>query len=172
VVDLGSGGGIDVLLASKKVGENGRVIGLDMTPAMVEAAIENAKKMGVKNVEFKLGEIEKIPLNDNSVDVIMSNCVICLSPDKNSVFREMFRILHSGGRLAIADEIAARPFSEEEKSDPEKWCNCITGAITEQEYNRMLEDTGFRNVYVKRLTTGVEQPTRAVFSAFVMATKL
>ncbi len=172
VLDLGSGGGIDVLLASKKVGENGRVIGLDMTPEMVGHAIENAKKMGVKNVEFKLGEIEKIPLNDESVDVIMSNCVICLSPDKNSVFREMYRVLRSGGRLAIADEIATRPFSEEEKSDPEKWCSCITGAITEREYSRMLEDTGFRNVYVKRLTTQGEQPTRAVFSAFVMATKL
>src|SRR5690349_1638749 len=131
VLDLGSGGGIDVFLASKRVGRRGKVIGLDMTAEMVERARENARRMGLSNVEFKLGEIEQMPMSDKSVDVIMSNCVICLSPDKENVFAEMFRVLKPGGRLAIADEVAVRPFTEKEKRDPEQWCSCITGAITE-----------------------------------------
>ncbi len=172
VLDLGSGGGIDVFLASRKVGKNGKVIGLDMTPEMVQGAVDNAKRMGVDNVEFKLGEIEQIPLEDESVDVIMSNCVICLSPDKKRVFQEMSRVLRPTGRLAIADEIAFRPFSEEERSDPDKWCKCITGAITEQEYTSMLEQVGFSDVYVKRLRGSQGQSnTGGVFSAFISATK-
>jgi arsenite methyltransferase len=168
VLDLGSGGGIDVFLASKRVGQTGRVIGLDMTTEMVERAKDNARKMGLSNVEFKLGEIERMPISNGSVDVIMSNCVICLSPDKERVFAEMFRVLNPGGRLAIADEVALKPFTEKEKRDPEKWCGCITGAITEKEYASSLERAGFANVYVKRLRPSTESNPN-IFSAFVSA---
>lgn len=170
VLDLGSGGGIDVLLASRNVGPRGRVIGLDMTPQMIRRARENARKMNLANVEFKLGEIEKIPLDDKSVDVIVSNCVICLSPEKEEVFREMFRVLKPGGRLAIADEIATRPFSKEERLDADKWCGCITGAITEEEYRRTLENLMFEEVYVRKLRPSAESAP-GVFSAFVSAVK-
>jgi SAM-dependent methyltransferase len=170
VLDLGSGGGIDVFLASRKVGQRGKVIGLDMTPEMVQKARANAQKVNLANVEFRLGEIENLPIEDGSVDVIISNCVICLSPDKGKVFREMFRALKSGGRLAIADEVAIRPFTKEEKEDPAKWCSCVTGAITEKEYASALEGTGFKDVYVKQVRPSGEL-NPAVFSAFVSATK-
>jgi len=169
VLDLGSGGGIDVFLASKKVGPNGRVIGLDMTEEMVNRAQSNAVKHGFSNVEFKLGMIENIPLEHDSVDMIMSNCVICLSTDKERVFREMFRVLRPGGQLAIADEVALRPFSDTEKADPAKWCSCITGAETEEAYSGMLSNVGFRDVYVKQLRKG--GPIEGVFSAFISGTK-
>ncbi len=170
VLDLGSGGGVDVFLASRKVGQNGRVIGLDMTPDMVNRARANAVKLKAANVEFKLGQIENIPLEDESVGVIMSNCVICLSPDKEKVFREMFRVLRPGGRLAIADEVALRMFSEEEKADPRKWCGCITGAVTEGVYTGMLENAGFQEIYVKQLRKPGEA-TSGVFSAFISGKK-
>jgi arsenite methyltransferase len=170
VLDLGSGGGIDVLLASRKVGATGRVVGLDMTPAMVESATENARKLNFDNVEFKLGEIEQIPLPDSSVDVIISNCVICLSPEKEAVFREMFRVLADGGRLAVADEIATDQFSETERTNPEKWCSCVSGAITEDEYASALRKAGFEHVYVKQLRPSTSQAPK-VFSAFISATK-
>jgi SAM-dependent methyltransferase len=170
VLDLGSGGGIDVLLASKKVGPKGRVIGLDMTPTMVRSATENSRKMKLDNVEFKLGEIERIPLADDSVDVIISNCVICLSPDKDAVFREMFRVMRSGGRLAVADEVAKKKFSEAERADPEKWCSCITGAIEEDEYRQALGRANFEKVYVRQLRPSSNQMPN-VFSAFVSAIK-
>jgi len=127
----------------------------------------------VANVEFKLGEIEQIPLDNESIDAIMSNCVICLSPDKRRVFGEMFRVLRPGGRLAIADELALTPFSEEEKLDPIKWSTCITGAITEQEYTNMLEEAGFKDTYVKRLRErrNEEGASLGVVSAFISATK-
>ncbi len=171
VLDLGSGGGIDVLLASRKVGTRGKVIGLDMTPAMVAAATGNAKKLQLENVEFRLGEIEQIPLEGGSVDVIMSNCVICLSPDKEAVFREMFRVLRRGGRLAIADELATTGFSEPDRADPEKWCSCVSGAITEDEYRNALSKAHFERIYVKRLRPSSTQLPN-VFSAFISATKL
>ncbi|MDG6898129.1 MAG: arsenite methyltransferase [Nitrososphaerota archaeon] len=170
VLDLGSGGGIDVFLASKRVGKSGRVIGLDMTPAMVQKARDSARKANLANAEFRLGEIESMPLDDGSVDVIISNCVICLSPDKGKVFSEMFRVLKRGGRLAIADEVANRPFTKEEKEDPAKWCSCVTGAITEKEYASALKDAGFGDVYVKQLRRPGEL-NPAVFSAFVSAAK-
>ena len=170
VVDLGSGGGIDVFLASRKVGERGRVIGLDMTPEMVEKARDNARRSRLANVEFRLGEIESLPLGSDSVDVIISNCVICLSPDKGRVFREMFRVLKRGGRLAIADEVALRPFTKEEREDAAMWCSCVTGAITEEEYASALRGAGFSEVYVKQLRRPGEL-NAAVFSAFVSATK-
>jgi arsenite methyltransferase len=170
VLDLGSGGGIDVFLASKRVGRTGRVIGLDMTDEMVDRARDNAKRMRVDNVEFKLAEIERMPVSDGSVDVIMSNCVICLSPDKEKVFTEMFRVLRPGGRLAIADEVAMKPFTEKERMDPDQWCSCIAGAITEKEYASRLEQVGFTNVYVKRLRPSTESSPN-VFSAFVSAVR-
>jgi len=171
VLDLGSGGGVDVLLASKRVGMQGKVIGLDMTKEMVQRASDNAQKLGLPNVEFKLGEIEEIPLDDASVDVIMSNCVICLSPDKKRVFEEMFRVLRSNGRLAIADEVALKPFSNEEKADADKWCSCSSGATTGLEYVRGLEEVGFTNVLVKPLEQGGGYSGTGVLSAFVAATK-
>ena len=170
VLDLGSGGGIDVFLASKKVGPTGKVIGLDMTEDMVSRAQSNAAKLSFSNVVFKLGEIEKIPLGEDSVDVIMSNCVICLSTDKERVFKEMFRVLRPGGRLAIADEVALRPFSAAEKADPAKWCNCIAGAVTEKTYSEMLSNVGFQEVYVKELRKG-SGTMQGVFSAFISGTK-
>lgn len=170
VVDLGSGGGIDVFLASRKVGPRGRVIGVDMTPEMIQKARDNARKADLANVEFRAGEIENLPLEDGSADVIISNCVICLSPDKGRVFREMFRVLRPGGRLAIADEVAVRPFTKEERENPAMWCSCVTGAITEKEYASALTGAGFKDVYVKQLRpSGDMNP--AVFSAFVSATK-
>jgi len=171
VLDLGSGGGIDVLLASKRVGRQGKVIGLDMTKEMVQRASDNAQKLGLQNVEFKLGEIEEIPLEDESVDVIMSNCVICLSPDKERVFQEMFRVLRRNGRLAIADEVALKPFSQEEKADADKWCSCSSGAITGLEYFRGLEQVGFTDILVKPLEHGGGYSGTEVLSAFVTATK-
>jgi len=170
VLDLGSGGGIDVFLASKKVGKKGKVVGLDMTPEMVERARANAQKARLANVEFRLGEIERLPLEKNSVDVIISNCVICLSPDKGKVFREMFRVLRKQGRLAIADEVALRPFTKEEREDTTKWCSCVTGAMTEEEYASALKGAGFSDVYVKQLRRPGEL-NPAVFSAFVSARK-
>ena len=170
VLDLGSGGGIDVFLASRKVGNRGKVIGLDMTPEMVQKAEANAQRANLANVEFRLAEIENLPLDGESVDVIVSNCVICLSPDKRKVFSEMFRVLKHGGRLAIADEVALRPFTKEEKEDPAKWCSCVTGAITEGEYASALEEAGFEDVYVKQLRRPGEL-SPAVFSAFVSATR-
>ncbi len=170
VLDLGSGGGIDVFLASRRVGERGRVVGLDMTPEMVERARANAQKANLANVEFRLGEIENIPAKDGSMDVIISNCVICLSPDKGKVFREMFRVLKPGGRLAIADEVALQPFTKEEREDSAKWCSCVTGAVTEDEYAAALRDAGFESVYVRRLRPPGEL-NPGVFSAFVSATK-
>ena len=141
-----------------------------MTPRMVESAQANLSRLGLDNVEFKLGEIEHIPLAAESVDIIMSNCVICLSPDKDQVFREMFRVLRPGGRLSIADEVALRPFSSEEKADPEKWCECVTGAVTEAEYFDMLRQVGFENIYVKRIHRTMESGS-GVFSAFISGAK-
>jgi SAM-dependent methyltransferase len=170
VLDLGSGGGIDVFLASRRVGPSGKVIGLDMTPEMIQKARANAQRANLSNVEFRLGEIESMPLENGSVDVIISNCVICLSPDKRKVFGEMLRVLRHGGRLAIADEVALRPFTKEEKEDSARWCSCVTGAITEKEYASALSGAGFKDIYVKQLRpSGEVNP--AVFSAFLSATK-
>jgi SAM-dependent methyltransferase len=170
ILDLGSGGGIDVFLASRKVGREGRVIGLDMTPEMIQRARAGAERVGLTNVEFRSGEIENMPIEAGSVDVIISNCVICLSPDKGMVFREMFRVLRHGGRLAIADEVALRPFSKGERENTTMWCSCVTGAITEKEYETALCNVGFKDVYVKQLRKPGEL-TPSVFSAFVSATK-
>jgi arsenite methyltransferase len=148
VLDLGSGGGIDCFLAARRVGESGYVIGVDMTPDMLAKANANKAKMGVLNVEFRQGQIEALPVADDSVDVIMSNCVINLSPDKPAVFREAFRVLKPGGRLAISDLVTEGDFSPELRAQVDKWAQCITGAIDAAEYIGMMLDAGFTDVQV------------------------
>lgn len=146
VLDLGSGGGIDCFLAAKMVGETGRVYGVDMTPEMIALARKNADKVGVTNVEFRLGEIEQLPLPDATVDVIISNCVINLSPDKDRVFREAFRVLKPGGRLQVSDIVWTRPVPEEIKNDMEKWAGCVAGALVEADYLSKISAAGFADV--------------------------
>jgi arsenite methyltransferase len=148
VLDLGSGGGIDCFLAARQVGDNGYVIGVDMTPDMLMKANSNKVKMGVQNVEFRRGQIEALPVNDNTIDVIMSNCVINLSPDKLSVFREAFRVLKPGGRVSISDIVTEGDFSDELRADTAKWAECVTGAIDVGLYTGMMRDAGFSDIQV------------------------
>ena len=148
VLDLGSGGGFDCFLAASAVGETGKVIGVDMTPEMVSRARENAEKAGLKNVEFRLGEIEHLPAEDKSVDAIISNCVINLSPEKDKVFREAYRVLKPGGRLAVSDVVATAPLPEEIRKDLSLISACIGGAERIESIKRMLEETGFEEVKV------------------------
>src|SRR5688572_8435136 len=136
VVDLGSGGGLDVFLAAKKVGPTGKAIGIDMTPQMIELAKRNAAKAGVSNVEFHLASIDNLPLPNASVDIILSNCVINLAPDKNKVFREMARVLKPGGRVAVSDIALKRPLPREIEFDVMAYVGCIAGAISVEEYER------------------------------------
>jgi len=146
VLDLGSGGGFDCFLASKRVGEKGRVIGVDMTPEMVTKARTNAGKVGASNVEFRLGEIEHLPLADASVDVVLSNCVINLSPSKAEVFREAFRVLRAGGRLAISDVVATRAIPAHLRSTELSLASCVGGAIEVGELEGMLSSAGFSEI--------------------------
>jgi len=170
VLDLGSGGGIDVLLSARRVGPMGKVYGLDMTDEMLALANENKQKAGVENVEFLKGQIESIPLPDNSVDVIISNCVINLSADKGRVLREAYRVLKPGGRFAVSDVIRRGEVDEAIARDVEAWIGCIAGALEENEYKRLLGEAGF---------TGIDiEPTRiyelhggAFMSGFVRAIK-
>jgi arsenite methyltransferase len=148
VLDLGSGGGIDCFLAARQVGPQGRVIGLDMTPEMVKLARQNAKKMGATNVEFRYGETEDMPLPDESVDVIISNCVINLSPDKDKVFYEAHRVLRSGGRLAVSDIVTCGPLPEVVRSNLEAWADCVAGALDETVYLDKIKQAGFTEIEV------------------------
>ncbi|MCB1152788.1 MAG: arsenite methyltransferase [Deltaproteobacteria bacterium] len=148
VLDLGSGAGFDSFLASAKVGEAGRVIGVDMTADMVTRARGLARDRGVSNVEFRLGEIEYLPVPDNHVDAIMSNCVINLSPDKPAVFRDAYRVLKPGGRLAISDVVALQPLTAELKEQALALAGCVAGAAEVSEIEGMLRDAGFENVQV------------------------
>jgi arsenite methyltransferase len=149
VLDLGSGGGFDCFLAAKQVGESGRVIGVDMTPEMISKARENALKGDYSNVEFRLGEIEHIPAADGSIDVIISNCVINLSPKKLDVFKETFRILKPGGRLAISDVVATAQLPPEFKNDLDLLCACVSGAASVVEITEMLEEAGFQDIQIQ-----------------------
>jgi arsenite methyltransferase len=149
VLDLGSGGGIDVLLSARRVGPNGKAYGLDMTDDMLALARENQRKSGVTNVEFLKGEIEHIPLPDNSVDVIISNCVINLSGDKDQVFREAFRVLKPGGRLAVSDVVTRGQTPEEVRESMLLWVGCIAGALQEEEYRSKLIAAGFSCVEIE-----------------------
>ncbi len=157
VLDLGSGGGIDCFLAAQKVGVEGRAIGLDMTPEMVQLARENAKKMGATNIEFRLGEIEHMPIQSNSVDAVISNCVINLSPDKGAVFREIFRVLKPGGRLCISDIVVKAELPPEVRENPENWSRCVSGALEKSAYLRKISDAGFIGVTVQKEE---ERPSR------------
>jgi SAM-dependent methyltransferase len=143
VVDLGSGAGFDCFLASPQVGPTGRVIGVDMTHEMLAKARANAIKVGVANVEFRLGEIEHLPVADNTADVIISNCVVNLSPDKLQVFREAFRVLKSGGRLAISDVVNMVPLPGDLANDPELLCGCVVGAVAASRVELWLAEAGF-----------------------------
>ena len=149
VLDLGSGGGIDVLLSARRVGPTGKAYGLDMTNEMLALANENKRKAGANNVEFLKGEIENIPLPDNSVDVIISNCVINLSADKDRVLREAFRVLKPGGRLAVSDVVTRGDIPNEIRQKVLLWVGCIAGALDETEYRSKLRTAGFEHVEVE-----------------------
>jgi len=146
VLDLGSGVGLDCFLAANKVGEKGRVIGVDMTPEMIDKARENARKGNYRNVEFRLGEIENLPVADNTVDVVISNCVINLSPDKGRVFKEAFRALKPGGKLMISDIVLLKELPETVKESVEAYVGCISGAIMKDDYIALIEEAGFQEV--------------------------
>jgi arsenite methyltransferase len=148
VVDLGSGGGFDCFLAAKQVGETGQVIGVDMTPDMLSRARMNAEKMKTTNVEFRLGEIENLPVADNTADIIMSNCVINLSPDKLNVYREALRILKPGGRLAIADIVATQPLPPDIQQNLALVSACVGGAATIDDTKAMLREAGFADIRI------------------------
>ena len=148
VLDLGSGAGLDCILAAQKVGETGRVIGVDMTPEMIERAQANAKKVNLKNIEFRHGYLENLPVESNTVDVIISNCVINLSPDKEKVFSEAFRVLAPGGKLAVSDIVTAGPLPEPVRLSLSAWAGCVAGAVESQEYIGMMKSVGFTNISI------------------------
>ncbi len=148
VLDLGSGAGVDVFLAANKVGPTGRVIGVDMTEEMVDKARGIARSYGYHNVEFRLAEIEKLPIEDESVNVVISNCVINLSPDKSKVSQEAYRALRPGGRLIVSDIVSQRALPDNIKNDPGAWAECIAGALEQQEYLGEVKKAGFEDVMV------------------------
>jgi arsenite methyltransferase len=165
VLDLGSGGGIDVLLSARRVGPSGKAFGLDMTDAMLELARRNQVEAGVENVEFVKGTIEEIPLPDDSVDVIISNCVINLSGDKPQVFREAARVLRPGGRFAVSDVVADEDMDEATRQDMQQWTGCIAGALTVAEYRGQLEAAGFESVEVEETHRVHEHAASAIVRA-------
>jgi len=148
VLDLGSGAGFDCFLASRKAGPSGKVIGVDMTPEMVEKAKANAAKAGYRNVEFRLGEIEKLPVDDGTIDVIISNCVINLVPDKRRAFEEAFRVLRPGGRLMVSDIVLLKELPKSIKESVEAYVGCISGAVMKSSYLEALRSAGFKDVRV------------------------
>jgi SAM-dependent methyltransferase len=156
VLDLGAGAGIDVFLAANRVGPQGIVIGVDMTEEMVNKAKKVAEKYGYTNVEFRLGEIEKIPVDDTSMDVIISNCVINLSPDKLKTFREAYRVLKPGGRILISDLVTEEALPEEIKRNFDAWAACVSGALVKQEYIETIKKAGFNNVHTVQENTYFE----------------
>lgn len=149
VLDLGSGAGLDCLLAAQKVGPEGRVIGVDMTPEMIERAQANAKRVNATNVEFRHGYLEALPVDSNSVDVIISNCVINLSPDKEKVFNEAFRVLAPGGKLAVSDIVTDGELPEMVRKSLSAWAGCVAGAVEAKDYIAMMEAVGFTDISIK-----------------------
>ncbi len=170
VVDLGSGAGIDVFLASQLVGKNGRAIGIDMTPEMIEKAQQNAEETGAKNVDFRLGEIESMPVEDKSVDWIISNCVICLSPDKDKVFKEAYRVLKPGGKLVVSDMVANN-MPRWAKAAVSAWVSCISGALPEDQYLDAIRQAGFEDVQVLSKSAYAKMRQVEVASVKVAAVK-
>jgi len=166
VLDLGSGAGFDAFLAAQRVGKTGRVIGVDMTPEMIAKAKENAKKSKYSNVEFRFGEIEKLPVEDNSIDVIISNCVINLSLDKKAVFKEAFRVLKTGGRLMVSDLVLVKELPEAIKESVEAYVGCLAGAIRKGEYLKYITMAGFREV---KVISQSSYPVDAMFDNFESA---
>ncbi len=166
VLDLGSGAGFDAFLAAKKVGKTGRVIGVDMTAEMLERARANAKKGGFDNVEFRSGEIEKLPVEDNMIDVVISNCVINLSPDKQTVFKEAFRVLKPGGRLMVSDLVLVKELPEQIKESVEAYVGCLTGAIKKDIYLGFIKQAGFEDI---RLISEASYPVDAMFDGLEAA---
>jgi len=156
VLDLGSGAGIDAILAAKKVGKNGKVIGVDMTEEMIEKAKENAKKQGVENVEFLLGEIENLPIEDNFVDTIITNCVINLSPDKAKTFSEAYRVLKQGGKIYLSDIVLLKELTEEQRNDARLISGCVAGALSRDDYLNKIKEAGFK-VKVLHENTGISK---------------
>ncbi len=148
IIDLGSGGGLDCFLAANRVGKTGQVIGIDMTPEMLEKARENARKGNYSNVEFRLGEIENLPIADNYGDMIISNCVINLSPDKHRVFREAFRVLKSGGRIMISDMVLTRELPDFLRDSIDAYISCLSGAIKKDEYLAAISNAGFQEIEI------------------------
>lgn len=167
VLDLGSGGGIDVLLSAQRVGPTGRAYGLDMTDEMLELANKNKAEAGADNVEFLKGYIEDIPLPDSSVDVIISNCVINLAADKPAVFGEMHRVLKEGGRIGVSDVVASDDLTPEDRAERGTYVGCIAGALSFAEYERGLSEAGFENVEL----TGTNEVAHGVHSAIIRGTK-
>ncbi|MDH3290081.1 MAG: arsenite methyltransferase [Gemmatimonadota bacterium] len=171
VLDLGSGGGIDVLLSARRVGPTGKAYGLDMTDEMLELARTNQREAGLENVEFLKGEIEDIPLPDVSLDVVISNCVINLSADKDRVFQEVYRVLRPGGRLAVSDIVATDDLAPEARADLALWSGCVAGALTESAYRDKLRAVGFIEIALEE-TRAFDVPGVGAFrSAFVRAEK-
>jgi arsenite methyltransferase len=154
VLDLGSGAGFDVFLASPRVGKTGKVIGIDITQEMLEKARENAKKAGYTNVEFRKGDIENLPVEDNSIDVVISNCVINLAPDKEKVFSETYRVLKHGGRLMASDTVLIKPLPENLKNDKDLLVGCVSGAILKQDYLNLLKKVGFFDITIRKESAG------------------
>jgi len=144
VLDLGSGAGLDSFLAAKKVGKTGKVVGVDMTEDMIKKARALAKKYGMSNVEFRLGDIEKLPVENDSVDVVISNCVINLAPDKLKVFKEAYRVLKNGGKMYVSDIVLLKELSEEHRNDKELLCSCVAGALLKQDYIDKIKQAGFK----------------------------
>ncbi len=149
VLDLGSGAGLDCILAAQKVGETGHVIGVDMTPEMIERAQVNAKKVNLSNLEFRQGYLENLPVDSNTVDVIISNCVINLSPDKEKVFNEAFRVLAPGGKLAVSDIVTDGELPESIRKSLSAWAGCVAGAVDAKDYIAMMESVGFTDISIK-----------------------
>jgi len=154
VLDLGSGAGFDAFIAARKIGKTGRVIGVDFTDEMLEKARESAKKSGFSNVEFIKGDIENLPVKDSEVDVVISNCVINLAPDKERVFKETYRVLKSGGRLMISDVVLTKPLPEKLKNDNELLSGCVAGAILKNDYLDLLKKVGFTNIEIHKEAPG------------------
>ena len=168
VLDLGSGAGLDMFVASKKVGSRGKVIGIDMTPAMIEKAEKNAKELGITNVEFRFGDIEAMPVEDDSIDAIISNCVINLAPDKSKVFREAYRVLRRGGRIMVSDIVLSKPLQKRVTDQVVTYTGCIGGAILDKEYLDHIRAAGFVDA---EITGKAGNSLHGAYSAYISARK-